>query len=84
MTSRLHSWAKCKAKGLFPNRKRREEEDDCEKGDQMEVQWAEDEKLEEILERRRREGSSLKADVMQNVPELVVHERVSQGKKSEG
>ena len=54
------------------------------KGDQMEVQWAEDEKLEEILERRRREGSSLKADVMQNVPELVVHERVSQGKKSEG
>ena len=30
----------------------------------MEVQWAEDEKLEEILERRRREGSSLKADDM--------------------
>ena len=49
----------------------------------MEVQCAEDEKLEEIQERRRREGSSLKADVMQRVPELVEHEQMYQGKKSE-
>ena len=31
-------------------------------------------------ERRRMEGSSLQAEVMQKVPELVVHERMSQGK----
>ena len=30
----------------------------------MEVQWAEDEKLEEVLERRRMKGSSLQ-EVMQ-------------------
>ena len=35
-----------------------EEEEDWQKEDQMEVQWAEDEKLEESLERRRMEGSS--------------------------
>ena len=54
---------------------------DCsqiEKEDQMEVQWAEDEKLEESLEGRRTEGSSLQAEVMQKVPELVVRERMSQ------
>ena len=56
-----------------------EEEEDWQKEDQMEVQWAEDEKLDESLERRR-EGSSLQADVMQKVPELLVHERMSQGK----
>ena len=42
-----------------------EEEEDWQKEDQMEVQWAEDEKLEESLERRRREGSSLQVEVMQ-------------------
>ena len=31
----------------------------------MEVLWAEGEKLEEILERRRRDGSSLQAEVVQ-------------------
>ena len=36
------------------------EEEDWQKEDQMEVQWAEDETLEEFLERRRMEGSSLK------------------------
>ena len=46
----------------------------------MEVQWAQDEKVEEILERRRREGSSLQA-VVQKIRELVVHERMSQGRK---
>ena len=34
------------------------------------------------MERRRMEGSSLKVEVMQKVPELVVHERMSQGKGS--
>ena len=38
----------------------------------MELQWAEDEKLEEILERRRGKGDALKVDVMQKAPELVV------------
>ena len=39
----------------------------------MEVRWAEDEKLEEVLERRRMEGNSLQAEVVQKVSELVVH-----------
>ena len=30
------------------------------------------------------EGNSLQAEVMQKVPELVVHERMSHGEKSEG
>ena len=36
-----------------------EEEEDWQKENQMEVQWAEDEKLEETLERRRMGGGSL-------------------------
>ena len=40
--------------------------------------------LEEILERRRAEGSSLQAEVLQKVPDLVVHERMSQGEKAKG
>ena len=35
--------------------------------------------LEEILEQRRMEGSSLQLEAMRNVLELVVHERMSQG-----
>ena len=58
-----------------------EDEEDWQKKDQMEVQWAEDEKLEETLERRRMEGSSLQVEVMQKVPELVVHERMYKGEK---
>ena len=50
----------------------------------MEVQWAEAEKLEEIVERRRVEGGSLQAEVMQKVPELVIYERMSQGHKETG
>ena len=57
-----------------------DEEEYWQKEEQMDVQWAEDEKLEEILERRRMQGSSLQAEVTQKVPELVVHERMSQGK----
>ena len=37
------------------------EEEDWQKKDQMEVQWAEDEKLEEILQRRTVETSYLQA-----------------------
>ena len=48
---------------------------------QMGMQWEEDEKLEETLERRRMEGSSWQVEVMQNVSELVVHERMFQGEK---
>ena len=47
----------------------------------MEVQWAEDEKLEVILEQRR-ERSSMKAEVTQEEPELVVHERMPLGEKA--
>ena len=50
----------------------------------MEGQWTEDEKLEEFLERRKREGSSLKAEIMQKVPGLAVHGRMSQGEQARG
>ena len=55
-----------------------------EKGDQMAAQWEEEQKPEEILERRSLEGSSLQLEVMQNVQELVVHERMSHGKGLKG
>ena len=51
--------------------------EDWQKENKMEGQWAEDEKLEEILDRRRMERSLLQADVMQKVPELAVHESLS-------
>ena len=60
------------------------EEGHWPKEDQMEVQWDEDEKLEETLERRRMQGSSLQVDVMQKVLELVVHERMPQGEEVRG
>ena len=47
----------------------------------MGMQWDEDEKLEETFERRRMEGSSVQVEVMQKVPELVVHERMSLGEQ---
>ena len=40
--------------------------------------------MEEILERRRMEGRSLKLEVTQKEPELVVNERMSQGKRVKG
>ena len=53
---------------------REEEEDvDWHEGDQVEEQWDEDEKLEEILERRKVDGRSVQAEEMQKVPELVAH-----------
>ena len=47
----------------------------------MAEQWEEEQHLEETVERRKMEGSSLKLDVMPKVPELVVNERMSQGKR---
>ena len=41
-----------------------------------------DEKWVEILERRRAERSSLQAEVLQKVLELVVRERISQSEKA--
>ena len=41
-------------------------------------------RLEGIVERRRMEGSSLQLDVMQQVLELVVHERMSQSRGVKG
>ena len=55
-----------------------EEEDDWNKENQMGRHWDEEEKLEEVLGRRRMEGSFLQVEVMQKVPEIVVHERMSQ------
>ena len=49
---------------------------DWQKESQMGMQWDVDEKLEETLERRRMEGSSLQVDVMQHVPEFAVHPSV--------
>ena len=37
--------------------------------------------MDDLIERRRMDGSSLKLDVMQKVPELVVNKRMSQGEK---
>ena len=37
--------------------------------------------MDDLIVRRRMEGSSSKLDVMQKVPELIVNKRMSQGKK---
>ena len=47
----------------------------------MAEQWEEEQHLEELVERRRVEGSSLKLDAVQKVLELAVSERTSQGKR---
>ena len=54
-----------------------EEEEVCQKEHPMEWRWAEDEKLEEILEQRRMERYSLQAEVMQKGSEWCMHERKS-------
>ena len=58
-----------------------EEEESWQEGGQMAEQWEEEQHLEDIVERRRMEGSSLKFDVIQKVPELVVNEPMSQGER---
>ena len=60
-----------------------EEEESWRERDQMTAQWAEEQKLHEIVEQRRIEGDSLKLEVMRRALEQVVHERLSQGKRSE-
>ena len=50
----------------------------------MAAQWDEEQTLEEILEQRRMEGSSLQLEAVRDVPESVVHERMSQGTGVEG
>ena len=47
----------------------------------MAEQWEEEQQLEDMVERRRMEGSSLKSDLIQKVSELVVNERMSQGER---
>ena len=61
-----------------------EEEKDWQEEDQMVGQWDEEHKLEEISERRRMEGNSLQLEVMQKVPELAVHERMTKGNEVRG
>ena len=50
----------------------------------MDVQWKEEERLAKTLEQRRMEGTSLKAEGMHKVPELVVRERMSQVEEVKG
>ena len=47
----------------------------------MAGQWEEEQHLDDLIERRRMERSSLKLDVVQKVPELVVNKRMSRGEK---
>ena len=58
-----------------------EEEERWQEGDPMAEPWGEKQQLEGIVEGRRIEGSSLTLDAMRKVPELVVIERMSQGKR---
>ena len=50
----------------------------------MAVQLKEEERLAKTLEQRRMEGTSLKAEGMHEVPELVVRERMSQVEEVKG
>ena len=56
-----------------------DEEESWQEGDQLAEQWEEEQHLEETVERRTTEGSSLKLDVTQKVLELVLNKRKSQG-----
>ena len=57
-----------------------EEEESWQGSDHMAEHWEEEQHLEDIIEIRM-EGSSLKLDVIEKVPELLVIERMSQGEK---
>ena len=62
-----------------------EEEEDWQKDDEMAAQWDEEQKWEETLKRKRMEGNSFAAGShAKKVPELVVHEQMSQGEKPKG
>ena len=58
-----------------------EEEESWQEGDQMAEQLEDEQHLEEVVERRRMAGRSLKLNVIQKVPELVVNKRMSQGER---
>ena len=64
--------------GRLKMKKRREV---GEKGTRWQHSGDEEQQLEGIVGRRRMEGSSLELDAMQKVLELVVNERMSQGKR---
>ena len=60
-----------------------EEEEGWQENEKMAEQWEEEQHLEETVERRRMEGNSSKLDVLQQkVPELVVNERMQQGRRA--
>ena len=51
------------------------EEESWQGGDRMAKQREEEQHVDEMVERRRMDGSSLKLDAMHKVPELVVNEK---------
>ena len=61
-----------------------EEEESWQERDQMAAQWDKEQKMEEILEQKGMEGSPGQLEVVRRVPELVVHDRMSQGKRVKG
>ena len=63
---------------------KRKKRNSGKKEKQMELQWAEDENLEESSEQRIMERCSLQAEVTHKAPEFVVHERMSQRKGVKG
>ena len=67
--------------GIASSQIENEEGEGWQEGDQMARQWEEEQHLDDLIERRRMEGSSLKLDTMQKVTELVVNKRMSQGEK---
>ena len=60
------------------------EEESWRGRDHMAAQRDEERTLEEMLEQRRLEGSSLQLEVVRKVPERVVHEHMSQGNGVKG
>ena len=56
-----------------------EEVESWQERDQMAAQWQEEQKMEDILGRRRMEGSPVQFEAVQNMPEFFVRERMSQG-----
>ena len=58
-----------------------EQEESWQEGDQMAEQWEEEQHLEDVVERRRVEGSSLNSDVIPKVLELLANERMFHGQK---
>ena len=66
---------------VCPQIENEDEEERWQEGDQMAEQVGEERHLEDTIELGECKGSSLKLDVIQKVPELVVNERMSQGER---